>query len=83
MGAGVYGACNGLHMSPSLLERVRRDRLPVYICGLLPSMITATSEQQWRDLGCSGGTVMVVRGDDMGDRSLMWFFCLLLNRFQK
>lgn len=37
---GVHGACNGLHMSPSLMERVRRDRLPVYICGLLLSLIT-------------------------------------------
>lgn len=71
----VYGGCNGLHMSPSLLELVRRDRLPIYICGHLLSLITRAGKLShvrgfrlhWQ-YGHSG------EGGWHGVTSFMWFF---------
>lgn len=52
---GVCGGCNGLHMSPSLLELAGRDRLAIFICGLLLSLIIRPGKLSQRQ-SISGGS---------------------------
>lgn len=51
LGGGACGGCNGLHMS--LLELARRDRLAIFICGLLLSLIIRPGKLSQRQ--SSGG----------------------------
>lgn len=87
-GDGVCGGCNGLHMSPSLLERARRDRLAIFICWLLLSLIIRPgklSRRQSSSGGSQGALAVRLwwRGGMMEGQIFDVVLSLLQNRFQK